>query len=104
TGLLLVSVAEALDQDWNNNVGTQEFRRSACGTTGNNPKGWQSETGWARGGKGSRTEARGIRNIRAPNFGLRLSRMSRASRVTGCGPGEPFQHPAIPCSRIIREK
>jgi hypothetical protein len=42
--------------------------------------------------KGSRAEARGIRNIGTPNFGSRFSRMSRASRITGCGTGEPFQH------------
>ena len=83
TGLLLVSVAEALDQDWNNNVGTQEFRRSACGTTGNNPKGWQSETGWARGGRaqGPKLEVFGTSELRISDYAFHACPAPHALQV-----------------------
>ena len=60
----------------------------------NTPAGYQRETGWTE--EGSRSEVRGFRNFepRISNFGSRLFRMSRASRVMVCGADELFQHPA----------
>ena len=68
------------------------FEGPQCGITGNNPEGWQRENGWTEEGFEDRSS--GIRNIRTLNFGLRSSRMPRASRIMGCGTGELFQHPA----------
>jgi len=60
----------------------ENFEGPRCGTTGNNPKGWQSETGWAGG---ERLKDRSSRYSEHPSSEFRITPFAHVSRLTRYG-------------------